>query len=467
MRITVGIQQSKLETDNPKLFKALQNIYTFKVPGASYSPQYRAGRWDGKKRFITNAGKFRSGLLDSVLKTLEKIECFPEIVIESPKDNSNTKKLRNIEGFTYYKYQKELIQEAIQEGRGVIKSPTGSGKTLIMTGLLKSIYEPGMKVVLLVNSKQLLHQNYEFLTECGFTVGRCSGEGYEYGDIMICTVQSIEKIIDTHLDETEILLVDECHEFCSGDTTVAAIQAFPNAQWRFGFTATPPPDEIPLHNLLGAFGKILESVNTSELVEEGTLAKPHISIIEREYTASSNDIDMSYLEVYDNYIVNNEERNEIIVNLVRRIAKNGRRNRILILTKQLDHGRLLEENLAEFRAEFLEGADSLGERYKSINRFTTQDRSSVLIGTKILQTGVNIREITHFINARGMKSEIATIQALGRALRTHEDKDEVYVYDFKDKEKYLLQHSNKRIKHYKNEGHLVEIFDEESYRSET
>jgi len=56
-----------------------------------------------------------------------------------------------------------------------------------------------------------------------------------------------------------------------------------------------------------------------------------------------------------------------------------------------------------------------------------------------------------------MKSEIATIQALGRALRKHESKSIVYVYDFLDKEKYLVTHSKERIKHYKKEGHKIVI----------
>ena len=113
------------------------------------------------------------------------------------------------------------------------------------------------------------------------------------------------------------------------------------------------------------------------------------------------------------------------------------------------------ENLLGGQCEFLEGANSVGERYQAISRFRGCGESSILIGTKILQTGINIEEITHFINARGMKSEIATIQALGRALRKHETKDKVYVYDFFDQEKYLVDHSLERRKHYKSEGHEV------------
>ena len=85
-----------------------------------------------------------------------------------------------------------------------------------------------------------------------------------------------------------------------------------------------------------------------------------------------------------------------------------------------------------------------------------KDEFKVLIGTKILETGVNIPEITHFINARGLYSEIATIQALGRALRLNDFSDKVYVYDFYDEIKYLSNHSRKRKSTYKNQGHIVQ-----------
>ena len=56
-----------------------------------------------------------------------------------------------------------------------------------------------------------------------------------------------------------------------------------------------------------------------------------------------------------------------------------------------------------------------------------------------------------------MKSEIATIQALGRALRKHDTKDKVFVYDFFDPERYLVDHSRERKKHYEAEGHEVTL----------
>jgi superfamily II DNA or RNA helicase len=397
---------------------------------------------------------FKTGLLSRVLADLKKIECEPDIeyIGDNSKEELNDP---TIEGFTFRDYQDELINLALTEKRGVIKSPTGSGKTLIMAGLVQALR--GRKMVLLFNAKQLLKQSYEFLTKsCGIeNVGLNFGEGYLHGDIMLSTVQSIDKILETHLEEAEVIMVDECHEFASGKTTLAAIRSFPKATYRIGFTATPPSDPIPQHNLEGALGRVLSVVDTASLVDKGTLAKPVIQMINRSYNASGQDEDMGYIDVYENYIVNNDLRNKVIREIVEDIRNKNDKARVLILVKSLEHGRILQDLLGS--SEFLEGANDLGERYRIISNFIQSENSSVLIGTKILQTGINIEQITHFINARGMKSEIATLQALGRALRTHESKKEAFVYDFLDKEKYLKDHSTSRKKHYENEGHTVNV----------
>jgi superfamily II DNA or RNA helicase len=72
-----------------------------------------------------------------------------------------------------------------------------------------------------------------------------------------------------------------------------------------------------------------------------------------------------------------------------------------------------------------------------------------IIGTNVLQTGININEITHMINARGLKGEIPTIQGLGRGVRKADGKMELFFYDFYDEVPYLQDHSEERISHYK------------------
>ena len=60
MKIHVGIQNSRIETDNPKLLQALYELYSFKIPGAEYSAAYKRRQWDGKTHFISKSGVFKN-----------------------------------------------------------------------------------------------------------------------------------------------------------------------------------------------------------------------------------------------------------------------------------------------------------------------------------------------------------------------------------------------------------------------
>jgi len=454
MQIDIGIQYSKLHTDNQKLLQALRSLYSFSVPGSAYTPAGRSGRWDGKTHFISAIGKFRTGLLPRVLEDLKRIDCEPTLNYTYDR-NLITPQNWGIEGYTLRDYQEESVLVGVSNHRAVIQAPTGAGKTLIMAAIIKALH--GRKITILFDAKHLLIQTYKFLTdECGIdSVGLCYGEGYIYGDIMLCTVQSIEKILDTHLEETEVLMVDECHKFAVGTHRLAAIKSFPNAQYRLGFTATVPRESIPLHSLEGALGRTHEVRTTKDLVDEGHLTKPSIQMISMDQP-KENCQGYNYNDMYEVLIVENEERNQKIVDIVNTIRSNHEKARILILVNRLEHGQNLQ-SLLEGSCFYLRGEDDIGERYSTIRRFVTCPESSILLGTRILETGVDIREITHFINARGLKSPIATIQALGRSLRLHDNKDKVFIYDFMDRGRYLAAHSRKRYNTYKKEGHEVEI----------
>jgi len=132
-------------------------------------------------------------------------------------------------------------------------------------------------------------------------------------------------------------------------------------------------------------------------------------------------------------------------------------SKTLIITKNLDHAKTLNELIPG--SHLLMGENSLDERDEKVQEFL-EEEASVLIGTVIFQTGINIPEITHLINARGLKSEVATLQAAGRALRRHDSKAQVFIYDFLDDAPYLLQHAKQRVKSYKSLGFDVYLIDE-------
>jgi superfamily II DNA or RNA helicase len=457
MLIEVGRLKSKIISDNPQLLNVLYDIYSIKIKGAEHSMMYKRKLWDGKKKFMTRQGEFRTGLLSIVLEDLKKIDCYPDI--KYTYKDSEAPVRSPIPDITYYPFQETLIDIALNNKRCILESATGSGKTIITAGIVESL--KGKKIVILFPKKHLVNQTYDFLVNvCKMdNIGINHGEAFIYGDVMLSTVQSIEKIIDSHLESTEVLIIDEVHEFSSGKTRVAVIESFPNAEYRIGLTATVPDDKEKQYNILGALGPVYKVATTSELIEGGILTKPLIQIIPIQYNNYGDFDRKPYLQVYKEFIVENTFRNNIIKDIVD-VAYKKENNRVVIIVNSVEHGRLLEKLI--HASKYISGEDSLPDRYKAISDLR-KGKYQCLIGTVILQTGVSIDEITHFINARGLESKIASLQALGRSLRLNEGKDKAYVYDFADSIPCLHKHYKKRLRHYKKEGHDIEILPEITY----
>lgn len=458
MIIKIQNLRGKIETDNPKLLKAIREFFSTPMPGARYSPAY--GRhWDGKKYFITEKGVFKTGLTNSILEALKKI---PDLEVEVT-DVSEWPKVaidrtKKITSYTLYDYQEEAVNKALDTKRLIVKSPTGSGKTLIMAQLVNNF--PEAKIVILFNSKHLLKQTYKFFETCGIKeVGVNFGEGYLDGRIMLSTIQSIQRILDPYVVEGEVLMVDEVHEFAAGKTSQAVLDSFPKAQYRFGFTATPPPDKYRLLSLTEVLGEVYEVRSVKELIEDDVLTRPNIKILNFQYSneEACDNYYSSYPDTYEKYVTNEKRKSDYLKDLIIENSQSKDHTRHLILVKSLAHLEKLKKILqrAGLYVLTIEGKDDLDERYRAVKDFR-DTQNAILIGTKVLQTGVSIDEITHFYNLRELKSEISTIQALGRALRKYKEKPEVFVFDFSTTNiRYLSAHRTERIKTYKKEGYDV------------
>ena len=450
MKLAVGNLTTKLETDNPEIIATLRDKYSFSVPGYQYSPAYRSRRWDGKKRYFNSSGKFRTGLLPRILKDLEKIGA-KNIEWEN-KPEQEEPYIPSVSEFEYREYQEKAIYECLKNKRAIIDSPTGSGKTLIMAGCIAALqHGKDLTAVVLFREKGILKQTYEFFKKCGIRdLGCNSGEGYIHGKVMLSTVQSVERIVDTHLQQAELLMVDEAHQFCKGETTVAAIESFPNALYRLAFTATPPREISKDINgrmvLEGAFGPVYTTRTAEDLIKDGSLAKPIIQVVDNTPVSAVSE-DLTYLDVYDQYIVNCNKRNDTIKNIVLKVYHSNPNAKILILVKNLQHVENLQLRIGNCYT--IEGKDDIDDRYNIINKFVKDKKAATIVGTNVMQTGISIDEITHMINARGLSGEVPTLQGLGRGIRKAEGKDEMYFYDFYDRIPYLEGHSNQRIHHYK------------------
>ena len=439
MKIIVGNIYSKIVTSNNDLKKALKKKYSVKVPGYKYTSQYRKGGWDGTKMYFSEkSGKFGTGLLSSILEDLKYINA--DVEVEDVRDLFPFNSYSGLD-ITYRDYQKELIELALEKRGCIIEAPTGSGKTIVLGGILKALEDK--TGLIFFTKKQLLVQTYGWLTKQGFDVGVAFGDGTDIKPITLCTVQSIHKVIDTHVASSDFIIFDEVHEFSKGKIATKVLKSFPKASVRIGMTATVPKDKMARTTLRAFLGPVLSEVDVQGLIGEGFLTPPTVTFHGLSEYSSHEHLDKSYVDIYEECVIDSEERNKKI----KAICDNITNGKTLLLVKNLRHLEVLKEMLPNSLT--LEGKDSIHVRKDTIKSFVEND-NSILIGTTIMQTGIDIPEITHLINARGLKSEIATLQALGRALRIHKSKKEVFIHDFSDEVPYLKEHSKKRRTAYKS-----------------
>lgn len=444
MKIVIENIRSQLVTRDTKLLSLLFEKYSCYQPGYQYSPQYKRHVWDGKVRFFASTGTFSTGLLQSIIDDLTKVGA--EFELEDNRDFESTDiQTYQLEDGSLRDYQDDLFADAMRARRGLLKAPTGAGKTYLMAAMISAMRENFGLIIF--NKTQLLHQTYETFKELGLDVGAYYGGFKELKPITCVSKGSLDTIYDSFVDHAKFIIFDEIHEIAAGKKANKIFHAFPHATHRFGFTATVPKDKFLNLSLVSAFGNVIERVSTQELIKSGKLAKPDIFMINVEHVF---DDALSYRQEYSVNIVNSDQRNGVIKDLAEKI-----KGRTLIVVQELAHQENLKKLLPD--AYILNGSDSIPDRNKSIDKFKGK-KEAIIIGTNIMQTGISIDEITHVINARGLKSDIATIQLLGRGLRVHEGKTRVTVYDFFDNNTaYLGKHSKNRMSAYKSEGHEVII----------
>ena len=211
-------------------------------------------------------------------------------------------------------------------------------------------------------------------------------------------------------------------------------------KFRFGLSATPwrriRGEELKIE---GVIGPIIYEVKAEDLIREKFLAKPKFKVI--EYESFMPSLAERYKELYEEVIMENEERNKAIVESAYKLAKQG--HRVLIDVKRIEHGKILVEMLKKkgINAEFLSSQSP--NRWEIFEKFKNGE-INVLVST-LLKEGVDIPEISAIILAGGGKSDIMTIQTIGRALRP-KGRSGAVIVDIKDEDPLLFTHFIERQK---------------------
>lgn len=434
----------------------------FRERGYFHSRLYKQKLWDGYTEFFSKkTGRFLTGLLPEVKAALAHLGEEYTVMDERGEFDFRVDQIDKnfLEGIELYDYQVDLTNALIKHKRGVISAPTGAGKTNIMIAILKALPE-GCPVLVLANKKSLVQQNYEEIIKWNFNnVGRLYGKHVQPSLITCATVQSLHKM-EPLLEKVKAVIVDEIHENMSRQPK-KYFNKLKSCSVRAAVSATPfkfgGKDTCQKWLVKGYFGPALKSrsaggtLTTSHLQDRGMLSKSRCVF----YPVREPDLTYEiYMDAVTRGIAENWHFHEIIKNLV-----SGLTGRTLILVERIAQGDSLASLIPG--SLWVQGKDDLDTRKMVIDKLKTSKERVVAIGTQqIFTAGINV--MTHnVVNAAGGQADHHIIQRVGRGLRTADDKEILNYYDFVfHNNEYLLEHSKKRIKILKKEGHEIVIKDD-------
>ncbi|GAF80554.1 unnamed protein product, partial [marine sediment metagenome] len=351
-----------------------------------------------------------------------------------------------IKGITFRDDQLRLINSAIENQRGLIISPTGSGKTVIAAGLISCFKDS--KVLFLMHTIDLLHQTVKEFQKFGFKHISIIGDGHKNldGQIVVATRQTLAKInIKDYCDLFDITIIDEAHHVNNLDSQYGTLLTNNLSVMKIGFTATEQKTKEKSLSLEGLIGPVIGELSLGEGIERGILCKPRVTLISVPYKPTDT---RQYYQLYEEQIIRSRVRNRIIIKEVKKRVEESKS--CLVMVKEIEHGENLIEMADTVGLEdiiFIQGKTE-GEQRQKVKEALHSKKIKVVIVTSIWREGINIPSLDCIVNAMGGKSEITTLQAIGRGLRTFKGKEEVEILDFVDCHRYLAEHFTRRLQIY-------------------
>lgn len=329
----------------------------------------------------------------------------------------------------------------------------------------------GKSALILVIGKDLLYQTQSFFEKVfGQEIGIIGDGKCNIKDINVATIWSVgqalgikksatlddsnekEKKIDPGkfskikevLLNSSTVILDECH--LAACDTVQTISRNIKAEYVYGMSASPWRDD-GADLLIEAFlGRKVIDISARELINSGYLVEPTIRFLTpQQYKYKSG----KYPKIYSNYIVENEQRNGMIVKGTTRLVEQGFVP--LVLFHTIKHGDVLFEELKKnVPVALLSGKDNSKIRER-IKGDLEDGKVKCIIASKIFDIGIDLPILSGLVIAGAGKSSVRALQRIGRVIRPYQGKTMAAIIDFQDQAPYLNNHALIRRKIYESE----------------
>lgn len=402
---------------------------------------------------------FPTGLLTRVVQKLNKL--YPgelKVIRTYPFCNEYKWELPD----EAWPHQRALVEQILTKRRGMFKSPTGSGKTRSAAYLLKNF--PTERCIFTVPTRDLMHQSQKALEEIlGEPVGMVGDSKKKWQRVTVGVINSLSRAADqdpSQFRDVKVLIMDECHR-AGAPYYVRFGSACINADIRIGLSATPWRNNGDDLVMEGVLGPLMYSVEETAMLalkvttpieyhyvefNKQTIYPGAIKVRGRNgsisYAYNTPDGRPAQNDIIQHGIVNNEERNELIVTLGRAFLKNKNALPGVILVERIEHGLQIQKRFADLGLElpFVHGNTKNREEV-----FKNLCQHKLMIASSILKEGVDIPALGFAIIAGGGSSSSKIIQQVGRICRSYPGKTKAIAIDVKDSDCFLSRSAEARI----------------------
>uniref|UniRef100_A0A6M3JZ61 Putative type III restriction enzyme n=1 Tax=viral metagenome TaxID=1070528 RepID=A0A6M3JZ61_9ZZZZ len=457
----LDILRIQIETDDIDYLKDVKENFTFYVDGFRFMPQYRAGGWNGKTCLLNTANRsLPYGLLTDLISFHKKNHPDKKLVIDEEVKKlfkGPELKIKYDLSLKPWSFQKDCIRSALKYTRGIIRSATASGKSLVISYIVKTLKENNIceKQIIVVPTQSLVEQFYDDMIEYGIdkkSIGRVYTKYKDWdSDIVISTWQTLSKNHE-RLNNYDTIIIDEVHQ-CKALQLRKILAKSKRAKYRLGFTGTLHAGNLDNLNTKAYLGPIIREYPSGLLAEEGYISKCKVKVINVDYLSEYSG---NYNDIKDDIFKNNYR-----LGIIHDIIKLLNHNILILVGKVKSEGDFLKQYLSTFNdikkeIVFLSGRDDVNIREKW--RKECENRTDIVIIATygIFQLGINIPSLRYIIFASPFKSKIRILQSIGRSLRKYSDKEYATIFDIADNVKYLDKQGPSRLRHYHSEGFNVE-----------
>jgi superfamily II DNA or RNA helicase len=325
----------------------------------------------------------------------------------------------------------EDFQREVASGRKrvILVAPTGSGKTIIGSAIIKSVVERRRGVLVVAHRREIIQQ----------TSDKLHGNGVPHGIIMageqnrpleFVQVASIQTLWSRamqresmELPKAELLIIDEAHH-CPANTYRKIIEAYPDAII-LGLTATPCRGDG--RGLGGIFEVIIECPQVAELIEHGYLVKTRV------YAPVIPDLKGVKVQAGDyaeSQLAERMDRPKLVGDIVTHWHKYGERRKTVCFATGVRHSIHLRDEFIKsgVRAEHIDGGTPKPERDASLARLASGE-IELITNCMVLTEGWDMPEVGCCILARPTKKMGLYRQMIGRVLRPAEGKPDAIILD--------------------------------------